>query len=183
MPSSTLKASVSSASIADPVREALDGAGAEHQLRRGHFDGIQADAHDYHAAPRSKAADQGRHGFAARHGGENDAGPAQRLKSGGRVFGLAVDVMVGPQLPGQRLLFRTAGDGRHTKTHPVHELDAQMPEAADALDRHEIAGPGGQVSQRVIGRHAGAQQGRASAAASSAGTAARLRSSAIITSA
>jgi hypothetical protein len=67
---------------------------------------------------------------------------------------------VGPQLPGQRRLLLTAGDGRHAKAHPVRELDGQVAEAADALDRHKIAGPGGRVSERVAGRHAGAQQGR-----------------------
>ena len=69
--------------------------------------------------------------------------PPRACKAAAGSLGLAIDVMVGPQLSGQGLLFLTAGDGRYTKAHPVRELDGQVPKPADALDRHEIAGPGG----------------------------------------
>jgi hypothetical protein len=68
--------------------------------------------------------------------------------------------MVSPQLLGERRLFGSASDSCHTEAHAARELNAQMAEATDPLDCHEITRPATRVPKRVERRHAGAKQGR-----------------------
>ena len=75
-----------------------------------------------------------------------------------RVLRLAINVMMGAQLLGQRLLVPAPGDGHGLKTHLGGELHAQMAESADPQNGHEIARPRPAVPQGIEGGDAGAHQ-------------------------
>ena len=63
------------------------------------------------------------------------------------------------QLFRQWLLVGAASDRDGAKTHLSRELDAEMSEAADALHRDQIAGACPGISQRIVDRNPGTQQG------------------------
>ena len=60
----------------------------------------------------------------------------------------------------QRRLFRATGYSNHSKAHSSRELNAQMSQAADALDHHKVSGTGRRVSKRVVGGQAGTEKWR-----------------------
>src|SRR5438874_1230982 len=64
------------------------------------------------------------------------------------------------QLFGQRFFVGAFGDGHGFKSHFPGELNAQMSQASDPLDRDEISGPGSAVSKRVVGGDSGAKNRR-----------------------
>jgi hypothetical protein len=74
------------------------------------------------------------------------------------VLRLAVDVAMGAELPGERLLVRASGDGDCMEAHLHRELHAQVPQPADAENTDQIAGAGPAVAQGVVGGDAGTQQ-------------------------
>ncbi len=62
------------------------------------------------------------------------------------------------QFPGQRPLVLSAGDGHGAIAALGRILHCQVTEAADAENRHSVAGPRTAVAQRVEGGDAGAEQ-------------------------
>src|SRR5438105_3222017 len=59
---------------------------------------------------------------------------------------------------GQRLLIAAAPDGDGAKSHLPGILNAQVTQAADALNRYDIAGACATITKRVIDRDTGAHQ-------------------------
>src|SRR5262249_28309652 len=76
----------------------------------------------------------------------------------GSIRCLAVNVRVGSQLLRQHSVVRAASDGRNVITKLVGELDAKMPQAADALHGNKIARQRAAVAERVVGGDAGVEQ-------------------------
>src|SRR5690242_1181902 len=62
------------------------------------------------------------------------------------------------QLFDQGFLVPAAADGHGTEAHLARDLTPQMPQAADALYRHQITGAGSRIAQRVVNSDAGAEQ-------------------------
>ncbi|GAB3884959.1 hypothetical protein GCM10029964_046820 [Kibdelosporangium lantanae] len=83
--------------------------------------------------------------------------------------------MVGAELVREFGLLRAARDGHDLVAEPVGVLDAQVAEAADALDRDERARSGVDLPERVERGDARAQQRDASSAVNPSG----IRTSAV----
>src|SRR4029077_18837115 len=98
------------------------------------------------------------HAFAAGGGGENRFGAAHALKSGGGVVHGGVDVDVGAQIFSELFLVSATADGYGAKSHLAGELDAEMSQAANALDRDEISAAQAGVANGVVGGDARAEE-------------------------
>ena len=72
----------------------------------------------------------------------------------------AVNVDVRAQVLGQRSLVRSARNSHRAIAAPGRVLNSEMPQAANAQNRHRIAGLGPAVPKAVEGRHTRAHQWR-----------------------
>ena len=60
----------------------------------------------------------------------------------------------------QRCVFGPATDRHDLVAELVRELNSEVPQTADALHRHKVAGHRAAVPQRVVGGDSGAEQRR-----------------------
>src|SRR5260370_8362454 len=109
----------------------------------------------------SEAGEQVGHGLAARGSGEDDLRAAELLQFRSGVDCSAVNVNAGAEFPGERLAFFAAADGGDAIAEFAGELNTEMAEAANSLDRYEIAGPGAVMAQCIVGGNATTQATRA----------------------
>ena len=100
------------------------------------------------------------HGFGICDGGDDGLGAAHGLQRLGRVARFAVDIVVRAQGSRQGFLVAPPIDRHGPEPLPGGELYAEMPEPADAMDRHEIARLRAAVPQGVEGGDAGAEERR-----------------------
>src|SRR2546425_4399130 len=93
-------------------------------------------------AARSKSSEQRRHGFAIGRCREDQSGTAQGLKRGNRLLNLGVNVMMCPEFLRETFLFRSARNGRDSKTHASRKLNSEVAKPTNALNSDKFAGPG-----------------------------------------
>src|SRR6266699_2855680 len=104
---------------------------------------------DNKLAARSKSSEQRRHGFAICRCREDQSGTAQDLKRRNRLLNLGVNVMMCPEFLRETFLFRSARNGRDSKTHASRKLDSEVAKPANALNSDELAGSSLRISQPV----------------------------------
>src|SRR5881296_469261 len=93
-------------------------------------------------AARSKSSEQRRHGFAICRCREDQSGAAKGLKRGNRLLNLGVKVMMCPEFLGGTFLFRSASNGRDSKTHAARKLNSEVAKPANSLNSDGLAGSG-----------------------------------------
>jgi hypothetical protein len=93
-------------------------------------------------AARSKSSEQWRHGFAICRCREDQSGTAQGLKRGNRLLNLGVNVMMCPEFLRETFLFRSASNGRDSKTHASPKPNSEVAKPTNSLNSDEFAGPG-----------------------------------------
>ena len=84
----------------------------------------------------AEAAHHGAHGIIVGYCRQHDAGTAHGGERCRRILGRTVDITVCTQRRGERGLVGTARDRDGLETHLRCELHAEMPEAAETMDRH-----------------------------------------------
>src|SRR5215831_10315109 len=140
-------------------RPAMNGAAGQYDLERADGQRLRRRPdHDELPAGR-EPVHQGRDGLGVGRRGEDYTGtpePLQALR--GSAHG-AVDVVVRPQLPDERVLVGAPADGYRAEAHLTRALDAEMSEAADALYGDEFARSRSRVAQRVVDGEARAEEG------------------------
>jgi hypothetical protein len=139
---------------------AEDLARAADQLHRADLDRLGVDADDDQPAARAEAVDDRGHRLGVDDRRQDDLRAAELLQLLRHVLGGRVDVDVRAELLGQRLLVLAAGDRHGLEPHLGRVLHAEVAEAADAEDRHDVARPRVGLAQRVVGGDARAQQRR-----------------------
>ena len=140
-PLNELNCNVSSESLAEPeghprtvLRAKMSCSGVT-----GHRFRARSDDEQFSVRPQS--INQGRDRFGIGRGGQNHVRAAKRLQTrAAAVVVCGVDVIVRAELLGQRFFVSAAADRNRAKTHLARVLNAQMAQAADALDRHQFAG-------------------------------------------
>ena len=103
-------------------------------------------------------ADRRCHGTRVARGSQHDRRTAQGLQRFGGIARGGVDVVMGAEFPRIVLFAGAPVDRDGLEAHRPGELHSQVTEAADAEDRHPVAGHRLGVAQGVIGGHAGAAQ-------------------------
>src|SRR5207247_6233385 len=88
---------------------------------------------DNKLAARSKSSEQRRHGFAICRCREDQSGTAQGLQRGNRLLNFAVNVMMCPEFLRETFLFRSARNGRDSKTHASRELNSEVAKPTNSL--------------------------------------------------
>src|SRR5439155_15259684 len=88
---------------------------------------------DNKLAARSKSSEQRRHGFAVCRCRENQSGTAQRLKRGDRLLNLGDNVMMCSEFLRETFLFRSARNGRDSKTHASRKLNSEVAKPTHSL--------------------------------------------------
>src|SRR5438093_5974470 len=139
-----LKESVSSASIEDPVivpaSQRVPKRSGTGSTLPNRF--LASGSGDNKLAARSKSSEQRRHGFAICRCREDQSGTAQRLKRGHRLLNLGVNVMMCPEFLRETFLFRSASNGRDSKTHASRKLNSEVAKPTHSLNSDELAGSG-----------------------------------------
>src|SRR5439155_9796726 len=121
---------------------------------------VSSGSGDNKLAARSQSSEQRRHGFAICRCREDQPGAAQRLKCGNRLLNLGVNVMMRPEFLRETFLFRSASNGRDSKTHASRKLNSEVAKPTHSLNSDELAGSGLRISQRIEGRQSGAEEWR-----------------------
>ena len=83
---------------------------------------------------------------------------AQLLQRFGWGACASVDIFMRAQLAGERLFVLAAADGYRAKAHLAGILNAEMAEAADALDSNQVAAAGSNIAQCVEYGDSGTEQ-------------------------
>src|SRR5437870_8693395 len=123
------------------------------------FQRVERRSDDEELAARLQPVDRARDRLAVRRRGQDQVSPSeflQRLRGG---YLLRIDIFVRAELADELRLVRAARDGDGPEAHARGELDAEVAEAADALDRDGIAGTSAAVAERVVRSDARAEQG------------------------
>src|SRR5712664_288440 len=141
---------------AGPARDALPAEQRKH--REVH--GLDRRRDDEELAAGLQAADGARDGFGVGSRGQDQVGSSKPLQTLGRGDFVRVDVLVRPELLRELPLVRAARDGDGPEAHARGVLDAEVPEAADPLDRNGVARARAAVAERVVRREPGAEQRR-----------------------
>jgi hypothetical protein len=91
-------------------------------------------------------------------GREHDVGAAELLQTlaGRHLFG--VHVLVRPELAGQLLLVGPARERDRSESHFGCELQAQVAQTANALNRHRVSGARAAIAECIVRRNARAEQ-------------------------
>src|SRR4029077_18258446 len=89
---------------------------------------------------RSQTSKKWRHGFTICSRSEDYSRTAEGLKCGNRILGIAVNVMMCPELLSETFLSRSAGNRRDLKAHAPRKLNSEMPKPTHSLNGYELAG-------------------------------------------
>ena len=138
---SKLNCNVSSESLAVPEGHPRTVLRAKMSCRGVMVRGSGAGADDDQFSVRPQSIDQGRDCLRIGRGGQNHAARRPGLAKRRRAAGIGIDVMVSAQFLGQCFFVPAAADRDRAKTHLARVLNAQVTQAADALHRHQFAGP------------------------------------------
>src|SRR5439155_5063412 len=140
---------------ARPTRDAL----AAEQRERRELQRLERGGDDEQLPAGLEAVDGTGDGLAVRRGRQHEVRSSKLLQpcGGGAVGG--VDVLVRAELLRELPLVGAARDRDRPETHLRGELDGEVSEAADALDRHGVPRTRAAVAERVVGGDSGAEQG------------------------
>src|SRR5262249_31093661 len=116
-------------------------------------------AYDEQLSADGQAFDRLGHSFCIGRCSQQNPCAAELLELVGNVGGFRVDVGEGTKFLGERAVFGAAPNGNHAITGFCGVLNAQMAEAADALDADEISGPSAAIAKRIERGYSRAHQG------------------------
>src|SRR5216683_7794113 len=141
----------------DPARPAMNSLFADNQLHGRHFDWIRRSSYDDQCAVRPQAPDQCRHRFSTRCSSKDHLRPAEFLQFSGRVHCGTVDINIRAKLF-RKCVIAAASYSGNAITGFLGELNSQMTEPANSLDRDKVARQSSAVAESIERSYAGAHQ-------------------------
>src|SRR5262245_48795414 len=120
---------------AGPARHYLPG---ENQWKHGHRYRRRRHTDDHEPSTIPQPADRRRHCVRVRHRRQDGSGTAQLLQGLRHVFLRAVDVVLSAQPVRELGVVLTTGDGHGVEAHLRRKLHPEMPQSAQAQNRHGI---------------------------------------------
>src|SRR5258706_4989081 len=136
----------------------MDRAAAKYERERAQLDLVLRYGHHDELAAGCKTGHKRPHGTAAGGGCENRSGPAYALQYRCGIVDGGIDVDVRAQILRQLFLLASAPDCDSMESHAPRKLNAEMPEAADALHGDQISAAQAGVAKGVVGRDARAEE-------------------------